>query len=979
MPANYAMNFDAIIDKPFLVDTYSWSTTNAQFTELDRVPFPSSAVTNPTIEAAFGSSTFYQAKMCALIQVSGTPTHQGLLLAAAIPHGAPPVVNPNQILCAPHVFLNASEATSTCLELPFYSSSTLRRTRLVVDVLPDDGELPTSVFGNDHCDLVLFVMDPLSTSPGAVTTLSVSVHMIFKEPEFYVPRAAAMEWQVQCGSLCSKLKTGVKVRRESTIEGSCDCVYEYSSEANTSFMNSLWRLPTTLLDNAASGLKVVAGDLIDYGRATIKSLTGFHNRNNPFVNTRVIMGFRNFQNNVDTEMHMEKLDNHAMFTRVYDDYYFRTKQDEMDISYLVSKPVYVGKFKVSTATPEGKNLFAYPITPMVEAMATGTEANTTYYSMLRTLYEGSRQWRGGLKLHIQAVCTNFHFTKLLIVKQYATCAGMIHPAAAYVPRYDVVTNMNTDTLEFSAGGQIQTIDLPFCSQFRQLECTKDFVANMISHGVVYGYLVQPLVYNNSVPTSVTFNVYISGAEDLEFSGYATDNVLIPLSTLPSFNAHKTTAADVFEYDIKQLPSKDGPLSVITPAKLESRKKKNEKYQERVKAARQHELLERRKKLWKAKSTFVIPEKYDTWETLSYVTQNTVEQLREMNSETHNSKTPGYSAITGPPLTRNDNIKFSPAWAPYINKDPKVSGLIETDWRPESGVETLVAPSTQKDLLNEEVSYKEPSGIAFRPNTSLREYTRFMYPQTPIVFPSQAEKQYSVAVLRIFDYLTGNNGDCDMLHSIYSSFLGMSGGVKMRINIVGACKAHVVYLPPSSMIANQDNPLLQSCTSYLPIDANSLKMVIEGLDCDVKKQFTLPQIDTVIPSRYSSCTADRRSTPGNCFTFDFEIPNMNACNYVGSAAKYYGLMDYENDLGSLFVVIENAVDYNLGFASSTITPYIGLADETRLGFQCFAMKKTIPTYNPTAPAGSVCRKSPYHGPAVAGGPPGNEARLKIRFL
>lgn len=948
------MNFDQIVDKPFLITVSNWATTNNQFTELARFAFPSAAITNPTIIAPFSTSTFNQLKMCALLQVSGTPTHQGLILAAAIPHGCPPIEHPNQVLCAPHVFLNASEATSVCLELPFYSNTTLKRNNIPY-AQSDDAIVPTGVMGTDVCDLVLFVMDPLTTTAGAATTLSISIHSIFKEAEFYVPRVAAMEWQPQCGSLCSKINTGAKVKRESTIEGECDCACDFHSESNESFLNNLWKLPTTLLDHAATGLKEVAGDIIDYGRSTIRTLTGFHNPNDPVINTRVISGHRNFQNNVDIKTKFEKLDNHALFTRIYDDYYFRTKQDEMDVSFLASKPVYVGKFKISSTTPAGKNLFAYPITPMVEASASGRVATTTYYSMLRTLYENSRYWRGGLKLHLQAVCTNFHFAKIIVVKQYAVNGGMVHDGAAYVPRYDYIHNMNTDTLEFSAGGQIQTIDLPFCSNFRQLECTKDFVANAVSHGVVYGYLVQPLVYNASVPTSVTFNVYISGADDLEFSGYATDNVSIAQATLPSFSTLRTSSGVNYDYIVNKPEEGAKQLEVIFPGKLGDKDK----------ATKMRKLMRRRAKLWREKPPHVTPEEGDDWETIGFVTKNTVETLRNLNAETHNYKSSKYSMIKGPLILPTDKILYKKPWG-----DDKV-GIVSSGWNIESGIETLVTPSSQEELLITPEPYNSKSLMSFQPNKSVRDYVRFMYPQDAYVSNLSATSPgESVYPIRIFDLISDFDSNCDAFQAFTSHYLGVSGGLKLRLKIIGAAAASVIYAPPSTYVYNSTNPLVSPTNADLPVDANALTSFLNCMGFEVVgKQAPLPQIDSVVGQELSGCAANHSSYNQRIFTFDFEIPNMNMHNFVGSAAKYQGYCDAENDFGTLYVCLVHSVDYNVGYANYTIQPFIGLADEGRLGFQCYSPKKTINTYVPTAPTGALCRQSPYSRPPQPGLPPG----------
>lgn len=128
------------------------------------------------------------------------------------------------------------------------------------------------------------------------------------------------------------------------------------------------------------------------------------------------------------------------------------------------------------------------------------------------------QWKGSFKIHIQASMTNFHFCKLLVAKNYSPVVSQL----TQVPAFTDVQNFLTDTLEFSSGGQVQTIDLPYLSPLKMLPFSIDPVTNVFQHGMYYIYLMQPLVLNGSVPTSVSFNVYISADDDFGLYGIGSD-------------------------------------------------------------------------------------------------------------------------------------------------------------------------------------------------------------------------------------------------------------------------------------------------------------------------------------------------------------------------------------------------------------------------------------------------------------------------
>lgn len=783
MPSQGRLDFDSILNKPFLIGTATWNTSSAKFAELIRIGFPSSIMTNALAKVPFVYSTYYNLKMCVMLQVSGTPMHQGILLAATIPHAAPTVIRPNQLLSAPHVFLNANESTAVCLEAPMYVPTSTYLTPS--SDTSNNSVIGTSPFGQDFCDLVIFVMNPLAVAAGSATSVSVSIHVKILEGDFYVPKLP-LTWVTQ---------------------------------GLTDFVSELATVPTTIMDDAAGGLKKVAGDIIDYGRSMIRTLTGFHAPNIPTISGRMNVGFRNNLNNVDVQSNSEVLDPHAEFNRIYNDFYFRTAQDEMDVNYLCSKPMFIGSFIVSSTTPLGKNLFSYPITPMIET--TAPTNSTNFYSPMRTIAECSRYWRGSMKLHIQASCTNFHYCKILILKYYAPSKGLI-ATANVIPSAMDIHNLPTDTLEFTSGGQIHTITIPYISNRKQLPCAKDATANAMQHCVALGYLIQPLVYNSNVPTSINFNVYISGGEDLEFSGYATDNYNIPSSSvLPTY--------------------------------------------------------------WVPQGTFISP---------------TVE-------------------------------------------------------------------NPQRTLLFTENEYNDETNMSFRPNKSIRDYLRRMIPCAPLTLdgPTTGGTYGSINVASLLTATSiGNDSTFKLLSSM---FLGLSGGLKVRLKITGPVHAAVTYIPPEEYL-NLDNVYSSSSATITPppSDTNFRAVMTDTLAVTPISYYTTgPQIEI---QDYTRSAGLQTTFNQNLFTFDFIIPNMNSFNYVGGVGKWYNTallnINPENDLGVLYIryLTSNSAG---SFPTITVQPFIGLCDESRLGYQVFNCRKNIPSVSSTINAANTARFSTF--PTVSG--------------
>jgi hypothetical protein len=354
-------------------------------------------------------------------------------------------------------------------------------------------------------------LNPLNAPTGGSTTLTITMHVVFKYLEFYAPH--------------------VDTRYQA--EGLIDTVKSFGTKA---------------IDKTFSTAREVTGDFFDTARGLVKAYTGMHNPNNPELVDKCQVTMRQLPNVVDKPTQYEKLDPFYDFDRITTQPIFDTTRDEMNIREILRKPQFIGTFAVYDDTSEGKLLWSRPITPLQEFRnITYTNSNLqiiqSYYftNLQQTLATMSKYWRGTLKLHIQSNMSNFHFCKLLVARDYSVRnLALANPGVA--PLYDQISNFPCETLEFAAGGQVQTIDLPFVSSLEQLPVTQSPKLNASEHGVYYIYLNQPLITNGTVNRFVEFNVYISCGDDFELFGYATDpyRILYPgdIGATPALTAEE---------------------------------------------------------------------------------------------------------------------------------------------------------------------------------------------------------------------------------------------------------------------------------------------------------------------------------------------------------------------------------------------------------------------------------------------------------
>lgn len=687
IPQEMEMDFSRLINKPFFVDNVSYTTASTVQTDLIRLGIPSGILDNYLANVPFKSSCLFRMKACVLLQLSGTPMHQGLLLGAVTPTNFIPSYQ--SLLVAPHAFMNANESTPVCIEVPFYFNVELARTNCV------DGTNGFAINDRNYAFLSIRVVNPLRTAASASTSLNVSIHFMVKEAHFYIPRNTDNDWSGQSGDF--------------------------------------YRLPTRIFDGLAQGAKSVTGDIIDSARNALRAFTGFHNPNTPAINTRMVNTDRNFLNNVDQPTLLEKLDTFAQHDRLYNKPYFSTLQDEMDIQHILKKPQYVGSFSVTSTTPIGRLLFSQPITPMIEVGS----AYSRLYSPMRILYEMSRYWRGSIKMHIQPVMTNFHFCKIVVVNDYTGDKR----ALTLKPNFNQIHNMITNTVEFSAGGQVQTIDLPFCSQLDQLECHKDVRANALSHGITYVYLMQPLVVNGSVPLTIDFNVYFTVGDDFQFYGYMVDplfpalpNTLALRSTGTEYGdnkANKNQVSELLRYYKDKVKNKE-----MTPA-------------DALRTMRS-----------KCMRLYNIQTFYDT--------VNIGDEQKQVDA-------------------KNDKV---------VNADTRAHSAV-SDFQAQVGEDTpvTVGVSDQDSILNNkdnEITYANLKADLFKPMINVRDYVRRLTDSDTYQFTVSSSNLgvFQVPITSLFS----NN---DALSVFSTMFYGITGGLKCRIISKSGLNTSVYYVPPGS--------------------------------------------------------------------------------------------------------------------------------------------------------------------------------------
>jgi hypothetical protein len=498
VPEEFRIDTKPFVNRPFFVESVSWSN-QAKYAvlsnntkELPRHIFTS----NKSLEMALKLGAYYRSDLYLNISVAGTIGHSGTVLVGILPP-FPEAFSAdaflvNTLMSGPHCFLNANEATSCALHVPWYCNSDLDS----LDVTNTAFGTTTSASGTqntlnpgDTATLVMMVLNPLSISTGASTTLQITIEACFSALDIFVPSPRFVTYVTQ----------GIGLKS----------------------------IATGAIDSTTSYVKSVVGDAIDTIREGIRYYTGLHNPNNPLISNRMIITRRNFPNYTTSPQFFEKLDPYPDIDRIVDRPLFNTSVDEMSIRHIISKPQFLGSIVINTTDPTGKLLWSRPISPFQGGLA-GAGNTVKIANNIELMHFVSRAWRGSIKIHIQSVMNNKQQIKVRLLQLYNPSRSIM---SGQVPTYADILSAPSHLLEFTSGGEIQTVTIPYLSRNSLTPCSVDMTTEALFHGMYYLYVAQPLVCSSDSPTSIALNMYMSLGDDFSFYGYATEPCnLLPFST-----------------------------------------------------------------------------------------------------------------------------------------------------------------------------------------------------------------------------------------------------------------------------------------------------------------------------------------------------------------------------------------------------------------------------------------------------------------
>lgn len=299
IPPEYRVDSKPWTERPFFVDRLKFTTSDSRYSTLkNSVKYLPGDVarSNPTLLNVFKIAALGRPDLVLNISVAGTIGHAGCVLAAVLPplpeYPGDARYYINTALSGPHAFLNANEATSVVLPVPWYCNTDMMTLDMDNEVSYTRAADLGTINGN-YGTLVFIVLNPLSVSAGSTNEVNIIVEACFRNFDMVVPTPRYIKWVANAGEL--------------SISNSFDTIKVVKMTPQAGVLATIGSaIVPGLIGNAVSLGQKVTGDLLDRAGKALRKWTGLHNANEAIINQRIINTDVNFSNVVDTKQFFEK-------------------------------------------------------------------------------------------------------------------------------------------------------------------------------------------------------------------------------------------------------------------------------------------------------------------------------------------------------------------------------------------------------------------------------------------------------------------------------------------------------------------------------------------------------------------------------------------------------------------------------------------------------------------------------------------------
>lgn len=522
---------NSVIDflaRPMNYVNFTWPLSGVAGARLDNSNFPSTLLARPMIAQKVAGFRYFRATLVVRLQVNAQPFNAGRLILAWFPFQNSQTVVPSNeshfggLTGYRHVDLDLSDSTSVELRVPYMSPLTH------TDLITGFGEMGS---------VQVIIYSALTGGADVFAGMWAHFEDVSLEMPTGVPPFAYSSTKYGPKALDAQINIPASVQKNERKAGDLETMFT----AQTNLINKMGGIPfvgealssLSWFTNAASG---------------VAAIFGWSKPTNPAFETPMSIRFvRNYANYDGATLAKPMgLDSHNSIIRPSGT--TGTDEDEMALSTILQKPVYMDRFDWATSSPTGTVLWKWPIHPSscISSISTGTTVvrENTYLSYMADLF---KFWRGSINYHFKIVKTNFHSGRLRFI---------LAPGADILALGPVdLDKCYTQVVDIREGTSFD-INIPFLSNrmFDELQTAVNITPARLNRGVptavLYVEVLNELRAAGLAASFIQVLVETSAGEDFQFAFMERDTRASVLEVLPTMK--------ILDAQSKFFPSVDVP-------------------------------------------------------------------------------------------------------------------------------------------------------------------------------------------------------------------------------------------------------------------------------------------------------------------------------------------------------------------------------------------------------------------------------------
>jgi len=499
-----------ILTRPIQLPTISWSTTDAFRTQIAAIDIPRSiySLNVVPISVLLSMMSFLRSDWTVRLQLNSPKFSQGRLLVYLDPLYVRPTgtgsgsinnVSVFNAMIMPHAWLDPSESKVVELVLPF---------RHVLDYfnLNSGGSVHRIAHANSLGVLRFIVFNPLQVSTGTSSVVYLTPSIYAQTPSVHVPnRLHTLE-----SPLFGRSEDLVPVQ-ECGLTDAIGAVSDVVTAGAAIASGSPGMVTSTL--KAVSSVSKVLQNLdrpLSYGEIMLPC-------------NRMIAPFAH-GSGVDSSVRLSLIENSQTATSEAN---AGAAHKEMDLSTILKIPTVISILTWDASTGADTALAIFPVTPVYMFRENpGLTTTLISYSNLGAWGARFMYWRGGIRFRFSFVCTQFHAGRLRV----SFFPGEWSPTA--VPNASSGSSVPSMIMDLQTKKEFEFV-VPYYSACPYLGTTYPYeglvnVGAPNTHfsalnqtdrvsGMLVIYVLNPLIVNSNAPSSIPINVFMSGADDFEYS------------------------------------------------------------------------------------------------------------------------------------------------------------------------------------------------------------------------------------------------------------------------------------------------------------------------------------------------------------------------------------------------------------------------------------------------------------------------------